>query len=329
MKKIAVLISISALFFSTLKSPVFSLDVVNPQSTLTADIANTDSQSATEEEMFAPVELDLTDYSYMNKENKKFKLSAEKEGKPSYVKNSGQVWDEDMLFRYSYYSNETNLRVLPSYGSLGSYVTRELDESTKVMIGQDGISSINGDTVNFAYANSSYYSSGARIDRQGKLMNYSVGAFNETDTLNQEMAAIVSTKPASILHSKGKFYVGGGVFSNLMNDVNKNTTGVFAQYNNNKFSVGTQIARSSYSKSGYNDSNTAHLLTKYKVNNHLSLKNKIVKNFDIDELQGEVGVVYNPLKDTDKLQFEVTAANYQSQNIITRQRLKFSTSFKF
>ena len=70
-------------------------------------------------------------------------------------------------------------------------------------------------------------------------------------------------------------------------------------------------------------------MTKYKVNDHLSLKNKIVKNFDVDELQGEVGLVFNPLKDTDRLEMEVTAANYQSQNAITRQRLKFSTSFRF
>ena len=54
-----------------------------------------------------------------------------------------------------------------------------------------------------------------------------------------------------------------------------------------------------------------------------------VKNFDVDEIQGELGIVLNPLKDTDRLELEVTAANYQSQNAITRQRLKFSTSFKF
>lgn len=288
----------------------------------------TNTQEQTEE-MFAPVELDLTDFTQMNKENKKFKLSAEKEGKPSYVKNKGQVWSEDKLFLYNYYGDETNLRVLPSYGSLGSYVTRDLDENTQVMVGQDGISSINGDTVNFAYANSSYYSSGGRLDREGKFINYSLGAFNETDTQNQELAAIVSTKPKSILNSKGKFYVGGGVFTNLMNDVDKNTSGLFAQYKNDKWSMGGQIARSGYSKSGYNDSNSAHFLTTYKVNNHLSLKNKIVKTFEIDEIQGEMGITYSPLKDTERLQLELTAANYQSQNIITRQRLKFSTSFRF
>ena len=328
-KKIKSILYILPLLCSILVSPAFGLETVSPvEPSVKQD--NIEQTTDVSDDMFAPVELDLTDYSYMNdKKNKKFELSATKEGKPAYVQNTGQVWDEDMLFRYNFYSDEANLRVLPSYGSLNSYINQKLDENTTVMVGQDGISSINGNTVNFAYANSSYYSSGARIDGSAQNFNYSVGAFTETDTLNQELAAIVSTKPSSILNSKGKFYVGGGVFSNLMDGVNKNTSGVFAQYNNDKFSFGTQLARSQYTKSGYNDSSSVHFLTQYKVNDHLSLKNKIVKNFDIDELQGEIGIVYKPLEDTDRLQFELTAANYQSQNVITRQRLKFTTSFKF
>ena len=328
-KKIKSILYILPLLCSILVSPAFGLETVSPVEP-SVEQDNIEQTTDDSDDMFAPVELDLTDYSYMNdKKNKKFELSATKEGKPAYVKNTGQVWDEDMLFRYNFYSDEANLRVLPSYGSLNSYINQKLDENTTVMVGQDGISSINGNTVNFAYANSSYYSSGARIDGSAQNFNYSVGAFTETDTLNQELAAIVSTKPSSVLNSKGKFYVGGGVFSNLMDGVNKNTSGVFAQYNNDKFSFGTQLARSQYTKSGYNDSSSVHFLTQYKVNNHLSLKNKIVKNFDIDELQGEIGIVYKPLEDTDRLQFELTAANYQSQNVITRQRLKFTTSFKF
>lgn len=328
-KKIKSILYILPLLCSILVSPAFGLETVSPVEP-SVEQDNIEQTTDDSDDMFAPVELDLTDYSYMNdKKNKKFELSATKEGKPAYVKNTGQVWDEDMLFRYNFYSDEANLRVLPSYGSLNSYINQKLDENTTVMVGQDGISSINGNTVNFAYANSSYYSSGARIDGSAQNFNYSVGAFTETDTLNQELAAIVSTKPSSILNSKGKFYVGGGVFSNLMDGVNKNTSGVFAQYNNDKFSFGTQLARSQYTKSGYNDSSSVHFLTQYKVNDHLSLKNKIVKNFDIDELQGEIGIVYKPLEDTDRLQFELTAANYQSQNVITRQRLKFTTSFKF
>lgn len=326
-KKIVLMFIITIMSVPLCKASIDSDETINETETVNIHTKKTDVIK--EEEMFAPVDLDLTDYTYMNKENKKFKLSAEKEGKPAYVKNTGQIWDEDMLFRYNFYSDESNLRVLPSYGSLGSYISRDLDENTSVMIGQDGLSSINGDTVNFNYDNYSYYSSGARIDGNQKHFNYSVGAFNHTDTLNQQLAAVISTKPSSILNSKGKFYVGGGVFTNLMNDANLNTTGLFAQYKNNKLALSAQVSNSSYSRSGYNDYNKAHFLTQYKFNDHLSLKNKIVQNFDVNEVQGELGLVLNPLKDTDRLQLEVTAANYQSQNVVTRQRLKFSTSFRF
>ena len=332
MKRIAPNKAILILLILSICHPVCSENSFSTNTlgqTATVEMTSANNPTAKTDDMFAPIELDLTDYTYMNKKNKKFELSAEKEGKPAYVKNTGQIWDEDMLFRRTFYSDDTNLRVLPSYGSLNSYVSRPLDENTSVMIGQDGISSINGNTVNFAYEHYSYYSSGARIDGKTDNFDYSLGAFNETDTLNQELGAIVSTKPTSILNSKGKFNVGGGVFTTLMNDVDFNTTGLFAQYNNDKFSFGAQIADSSYSKSGYNGYRKAHFLTQYKVNDQLSLKNKIVKNFDVDELQGEVGVVYTPLKDTERLQLEVTAANYQSQNAITRQRLKFSTLFRF
>lgn len=285
-----------------------------------------------EEDMFAPVDLDLSDYTLWNKKSKRFKLSAEKSdksAKTTYVKNNNQVWSEDKLFLQNYYSNETNLRSLPSYGSLGSFVTRELDENTSVMIGQDSLTEINGDTVNFSLKNYSYYSSGARLDRQAKHVNYSIGAFTETDTLHQQIAGVITTKPKSILNSKGKFYVGAGVFSNLMNEVNKNTTGVLAQYKNDKISLGTQLSRTEYTQAGYNNLSTLHVLSTYRVNDNVLLKNRIVKDFEIDELQGEVGIVLNPMKETDRLKLEIALANYQSQNVITRQRLKFTTYFKF
>lgn len=304
--------------------------VFGPAYSLEENLPTNSSVVVTEEDdMFAPIELDLTDYTYMNKQNKKFKLSAEKEGSITPLQSSGQIWDENMLFRYQFYSDETNLRVLPAYGSLGSFVTTKLDENTSIMVGQDALTKINGDVINFSYPNYSYYSSGARISGEQEKFNYSLGAFNETDTLNQQLAAVVTSKPKSIKGSDGKFYVGAGVFTNLMKDVNKSSSGLLAQYKGKKLSVGGQLSHISYSKSGYDESNSAHLLTTYRINDHVLLKNKLVKNFDINELQGEVGLVFNPFKESDRLELEVVATNYQTQNVVTRQRLKFTTSFKF
>lgn len=329
MKKLLMIFFIILSFGVNFVTPVFSLEIPPAEATNTTS-ATTETKEATDEQddMFAPIDLDLSDYTSMNKKPKRFKLLAEKTSRPDTVQSSGDVWSEDKLFLYNYYADEANLRALPCYGSLGSYVTKNLDENTSIMIGQDGITSINGDTVNFAYANSSYYSSGARLDTQGKNVNYSVGAFTETDTLNQEIAGIVTTKPKSIMKSKGKFYVGAGTFTNLMSQVDKTTTGMFAQYKNDKLSFAAQIARSQYSKDGYENLNSAHFITLYRINDRVLLKNKFVNTFDTEEIQGEVGIVITPLKETDRLKLKFTAANYQSQNTITRQRVRFTTSFK-
>ena len=93
--------------------------------------------------------------------------------------------------------------------------------------------------------------------------------------------------------------------------------------------MGTQLSRTEYTKAGQNNLSTLHVLTTYKLNDSVLLKNKIVKDFEIDEIQGEVGFILNPLKENDRLKIEVALANYQTQNVITRQRLKFTTHFKF
>lgn len=325
MKKIIIILSI-LLFCTNLSSPVFSETGDNNYST-EENVQAVDTQ--VEEEMFAPVDLDLTDYTQMNKENKRFKLSAEKEGKPSYVKNTGQIWSEDKLFLHTYYSDESNLRVLPSYGSLNSFITRQLDPNTTVMIGQDGISSVGGTSLNFFSVNGSLYASGARMEGSTDKLNYSVGAFNETDTTNQFMAAALSSKPKHILNSKGTYSFGAGMITNIKSVENKNTAGIFTQYNRGKFSLGTQFAQSSYSENSKPIANMLHILPQYVVNEHLTLKSKIVKDMDVDEMQGEIGISLRPLKDTDALSFDISATNYQSQNVVTRQRLKFSTSFRF
>lgn|SRR5574344_367319 len=327
MKKIWLIVLILTLFCSNPIAPVFSAE--NDMQDDDVQSESSDIQETSQEEMFAPVDLDLTDYTHMNKENKKFNLSVEKEDKPTYVKNSGTVWDEDKLFRYTYYSDESNLRVLPSYGSLNSYITRDLDENTTVMVGQDGISAVGGTSLNFFSMNGSYYAQGARLDSSTKNLNYTVGAFDETNNNNQELAAAISTKPVHILKSKGTFSFGGGMFGNVRSNETKTTSGIFTTYNRGKFSLSAQYSESSYSFDTGSSTNMIHIMPQYVVNPHLTLKSKIVKDMDVDEMQGELGISIKPLKDTDVLSIDLTATNYQSQNVTTRQRVKFSTSFRF
>lgn len=326
MRRIITTLAIFVFLFTNNVKPV-SCEENNESETI--DIQIRSPQESQEEEMFSPVDLDLTDYTQMNKQNKKFKIKVEKEEKPTYVRASGQVWDTDKLYRYQYYSDEQNTRLLPSYGSINSFVTRDLDENTRIMIGQDGIGEVGGIGLNFFKMNNSYFSNGGRIDGKTKNLNYTVGSYMETDTTNNAIAAAVSTKPVHILNSKGTFSFGGGVFNNIKSTETKTTTGVFGQYNNGRFSLGTQFSQSQFSEGSKPNTNMMHVLPQFNVNKHLTLKTKLVKDMDFDEMQGEIGITIRPLKNVDALSFDLSATNYQSQNIITRQRLKFSTEFRF
>ena len=114
-----------------------------------------------------------------------------------------------------------------------------------------------------------------------------------------------------------------------MDEANKNTAGVFTQYKQGKFSLGVQLSQSSYTNGAGSTTQSVHILPRYDINEHLSLKTKLVNNMSIDQIQGEIGLSIRPLKDTDAWSIDVTASNYQSQSVITRQRLKFTTEFRF
>ena len=98
MKKIITIIIILLLYSNqyipTLANEIQQIQVVAPQpkETITTAIENNN------EDEFAPIDLDLTDYTTLNKKNKRFKLSVEKVTKPQYVKNTNQIWSEDKLF---------------------------------------------------------------------------------------------------------------------------------------------------------------------------------------------------------------------------------------
>ena len=74
--------------------------------------------------------------------------------------------------------------------------------------------------------------------------------------------------------------------------------------------------------------NSVHLLPSLKVNDHLSLTGKLVKNLTTQETQQEIGIRYKPFKSDDSVVFDITGTTYKDASTLVRQRLKFSTSFK-
>ena len=307
----------------------FSANVIPPAFPEDFTDAALETTPKTEEEelMFAPVELDLSSYEENTpSKNKKINLRIEKTEKPSQIKTTNRIWDGSKIYHYQYYGDKRNLNPISATGVLGEKLETNLDENTKVIVGQDGMDSYNGYTLNFIYNNGSVYNTGAKILGNEDNFDYSIGAYTQTASLENSYGGVISTKPAHILNSKGTFSFGSGVYTNLNNNDTKNTTGLFSQYNLGRFSLGSQISQSAYANSS-SATNSVHLLPAFKINNHLSLTGKLVKNMTTDETQQELGLRYAPFSD-DSVIFDITGTTYRDASTFTRQRLKFSTSFR-
>lgn len=321
MKRIIKNIFIFIFLSTNLNLPVSSEDFSD------SSLENT-PPSKEEELMFAPIELDLSDYEAPQQEhNKKLFLRVEKNEKPNEIKTTNQIWDNSKIYKYQYFGDQRNLNPISATGVLGSKLETSLDDNTKVIIGQDGLDSYNGYTLNFIYNNGSVYNTGAKISGNEENFDYSIGAYNQTATQERSYGGIISTKPSHILNSKGTFAFGSSVYTNLNNDGTKNTTGLFSQYQLGRFSIGSQISQSSY-ENGANLTNSIHLLPSFKVNDKLSLTGKLVKNMTTQETQQEIGISFKPFKSEDSVVFDITGTTYRDATELVRQRLKFSTSFK-
>ena len=321
MKRTIKIIIIFIFLCTNIKLPAISEDFSD------SSLENT-PPSKEEELMFAPIELDLSDYEAPKKENnKKLFLRVEKNEKPNEIKATNQIWDTSKLYRYQYFGDQRNLNPISATGVLGEKLQTAIDDNTTVTIGQDGLDSYNGYTLNFIYNNGSVYNTGAKISGNEEKFDYSIGAYNQTATQERSYGGIISSKPSHILNSKGTFAFGSSVYTNLLNNDTRNTTGLFSQYQLGAFSLGSQISQSSYAN-GANTTNSIHILPSLKVNDHLSLTGKLVKNITTQETQQEIGIRYKPFKSEDSVVFDITGTTYRDATELVRQRLKFSTSFK-
>lgn len=281
-----------------------------------------------EELMFAPIDLDLSipDKTKPQK-NKRLLIRVEKNDKPEQIKNTNQIWDGSKIYHYQYYGDMRNLNPISATGVLGSSLTTKIDNDTTVTVGQDGMDSYNGYTLSFIYNNGSVYNSGAKITGSKEKFDYSLGAYTQTATLEKSYGGVISSKPTHILNSKGTFAFGSSLYTNLNNDGTINTAGVFSEYQRGKFALGGQISQSAYSN-GSNMSSSIHILPEYKFNEHISLRSKLVQNMTTQEAQEEIGLSFRPFKSEDSVRFDITGTNYHNNSEITRQRVKFSTSFR-
>ncbi len=280
-----------------------------------------------EELMFAPITLKIEEGEKVQN-IKKFKLRAEVEAKQKPNKLYRQTWDDSKLYRYLFFSDEKNLRPLIAPASLGSYMEVSLDDNTSAFIGQGSLSIYDGSTLSFISKRESDYDVGGKVMGSMGNLNYSVGAYTDTNSLYNSLGGIVSTKPQKIWNSKGDFTFGTALYSNDYFDYNRNTAGFFTKYRQGKFTISGQLAQSTYTNN-QDYINSAHFQTQYKLNDYLAFKSKIIKELNTDYAQDEYALKVTPMGQNETLNFELSASNIYNAQDVTRQRFKFTTNVRF
>ncbi len=296
---------------------------------LDEDMQENSTQKETQELTFEPIDLDIKSIQE-EKKNKKFKLQIESEEKPVYIQNVRRLWDDSKLYRYQYYSDPKNLQPLIAPASWGSYLTRALDENTQIYVGQSGLSYYDGVSMNFIGKNEANFDNGAKMEHKGKFVDYSLGAYTDTKTLNNSYGGIISTKPQKIWNqSDAEISFGSGVYSNDYGTYSRNTAGFFTKYRKGKFTVSGQLSQNSYTSGTPTTNSSMDILSQYQINEYLLVRSKIERDFNTNYAADELTLRIMPTKNSDDFNFEITTSNVSNLGADNRKQLKFVTNFRF
>lgn len=290
---------------------------------------NDETSAQTKEElMFEPIDLDIKE---IEKEQrvKRLRLRVETTDKPKYIQNVRRQWDDSKLYRYQYYSDQKNLQPLIAPASWGSYLTTDLDENTKIYVGQSGLSYYDGVSMNFIGKNEANFDSGAKMVGSARNFDYAIGAYTDTKTLNNSYGGIVSTKPKKIWHSDADVSIGSGVYSNDYGAFSKNTAGFFTKYRKGKFTVNGQLSQSAYTSGTPSTNTSIDILSQYKINEYILVRSKTERDFNTNYSADELTLRFSPTRNSDDFNFEITTSNVNNFGADNRQRLKFVTNIRF
>lgn len=281
-----------------------------------------------EELMFEPIDLDIKEIQ-KEQQVKRLKIRVEVDSKPKYLKNYRRTWDDSKFYRYQYYSDQKNLQPLIAPASYGAYLETQLDDNTKIQVGQYNLSFFENGAINFIGKAESDFDIGATVTGHGRNFDYAGGVYTSTNTMSNSYGGIVSTKPKKIWHSKGEVSVGTGLYSNDYGDYTKNTAGFFTKYRQGKFTVSGQMAQNSYSSGTNGSVQSFHIVHQYKINDHFMIKGKMVKELNTDYSQDELTIRYSPSFKKDVVFFDITSSYVNNLQNQPQQRLKFMTNINF
>lgn len=258
---------------------------------------------------------------------KLFKIGIERQVPYNLYKTENMFWDTSKNFLNTYYQDYRNQLPLPTMIN-SSYLSREMGSRTSVYVGQTALSSFDDITVDFVRANVTTYDVGAKFITQGNKVNFSTGVYNSTLNHRLSGGAVISSNPFSIPKIRGNFVVGGGLYTNELDQANRNTGGVFGQYQIKRLKLNAQIAKSQYSNTNALDTGL-YFVPELQLTDSISVKTRFVQNISQNTNQDEIGLTFSPKKNNPRdFELEFNAANIYSDSELTKQRVRFSASFK-
>lgn len=276
------------------------------------------------------INLDTSDKNSSNNINTSgalFILGAEKVQNINELRAINTFWDQSKNFSNIYYQDMKNISPMPSLVN-SSYLTTNINSQTRAYIGQSALSDFNGTPVYFVSANETTFDNGFKLVSKANNLNISVGAFNSTLFNRLSGGAIVSTNPFTVPKVAGNFVVGGGYYSNELNNDNKKTGGLFAEYRYKRFKLNLQGAESKYASSPGLEPGV-YFTPELKLTDSISLRTRYTKNIAQYTDQGVIGLAYKPVKNNPRdFELSINAANIYTLNTPVSQMFTFSTKFK-
>lgn len=273
------------------------------------------------------IKLDSTENNSLNNSGALFILGAEKVENINDVKAVNTFWDKSKNFSYTYYQDVKNISPMPSLFNT-SYLVSKINSQTKAYVGQSTLSDFNDIPVFFVRANETNFDNGFKLVSNANNFNVSVGAFNSTLNNRLSGGAVISTKSINISNIAGNFVLGGGYYSNELDNDNKNTGGLFAEYRYKRLKLNVQGAKSKYANSP-NLETGLYFTPEIKLTDSLSLRTRYIKNIAQNTDQGLIGLSYKPVKNNSRdFEFSINAANNYTLSVPTSQMFTFSTKFK-
>ena len=275
------------------------------------------------------IKLDPVDENYTTALNngKVFLLNAERNYHYDKVEATNMFWDMSKNFQNTYFQDQGNQQPMPILFNT-SYIKRSIGCGDTIYVGQDGLSDFNDISVDFVRSNETTYDNGAKIISNNKKFNLTTGIFDSTLNHNMSGGTVISSKRLQLPGVKGNFVFGGGYYTTEQTNSNKNSGGVFAQYNVNRLKLTAQAAKSKYTNSD-NLETSLYFEPEYQLTKSLTLKSRFIKNIAQDTNQDEIGLAYKPRKNNPRdLELQVNAINAYSTQSTTNPRINFSAKFK-